>query len=253
MENQTTLEPQQQFENEQLIDQELPPQPAKNNKLLLIGLSVISIISISLAGFFGYKYYQTDMVVTPSPTPAPIVMEKNPTTPPPAKREMEQEILVQSPTPTVDPTENWETYNHKTVGYSIKYPNDVEIKEREASLIHFLKLGPTQRPETELFDGLSISIDPREIAASAIEYANGQVKNPVFGPNDIIEKPRSTTVNGYPAATYTTSALGIHRTTVIQNNDKNMLYIITDSSVDPTKQGFLETANQIISTFKFSE
>jgi hypothetical protein len=109
MENQTLPETQPQVENTPLITQELPPQPAPNNKWLLIALSIISVVGIILSGILGYKYYQEKQVVEPSPTPTPVVMEKK------------------LPSPTTDATDGWLTYENSSLGFKIKYPPQVEI------------------------------------------------------------------------------------------------------------------------------
>lgn len=60
MENQAPSEPQSQFENPQPIDINPLSQSKKDNKWLIIILSIVSVILASAAGFFGYKYFQMD-------------------------------------------------------------------------------------------------------------------------------------------------------------------------------------------------
>ncbi|MBU0974573.1 hypothetical protein KKD03_02625 [Patescibacteria group bacterium] len=123
MQNQTIPENQYQ---EPSLNQELPPQPVKNNKLLLIALSLVSLVSISLAGFFGYKYYQIDKVVVPPPTPVQVIIDQKAPTPTITTIIMEEKV----PIPTLDPTEGWETYANTIHNISFKYPSSWEVEEK---------------------------------------------------------------------------------------------------------------------------
>jgi len=62
MENQAPSEPQSQFENPQPIDINPLSQSKKDNKWLIIMLSIISLVAIAAAVFFGYKYSQINQV-----------------------------------------------------------------------------------------------------------------------------------------------------------------------------------------------
>jgi len=60
MENQNSLESQQQVKNIKPINEDPLPHSKKNNEWLIIILSIVFVILASAAGFFGYKYFQMD-------------------------------------------------------------------------------------------------------------------------------------------------------------------------------------------------
>ena len=85
------------------IPQSPPDQPApevkqKPSKLPFI-LIVLLAVAIGLAGFFGYKYFQSNQQPITDEQPIPAV------------------------TPTPDPTAGWSTYTNTAHGYSIKFPS----------------------------------------------------------------------------------------------------------------------------------
>lgn len=89
---------------DQAISQPIPPIPPKKDYSLVVILSILLIIAAAIATLLLYqnqklikelKQYQTAAVY-----PIP------------------------SPTPTSDPTANWQTYTNTKYGYAVKYPSD---------------------------------------------------------------------------------------------------------------------------------
>jgi hypothetical protein len=166
-------------------------------------------------------------------------------------------------TPTVTPpTDNssplpmasWNVYSSST--YRIRYPADVELKERDASGISLSKWGPTQGEGTEYFDALLLAIQPFEISNTDLEtYVDGQIKtlNPDNEVVKLISEIEPTTIGNYSGYTFTIEGLGIFKYTYLQSTDKNMIVEIVDGTIDPGNLGFEELVNQILSTFEFVE
>ncbi|MDZ7587138.1 MAG: hypothetical protein U0946_05240 [Patescibacteria group bacterium] len=103
--------------------------PPKNNNFLIILLSILLLISIIVAGFFAY---QTQKLVAQLNTyinkPEPLATE--------------------SPTPTPDPTADWETYTNTQYGYLVKYsPSLNSIKEISDDI--YLSLVNFENPSSE--------------------------------------------------------------------------------------------------------
>lgn len=156
-----------------------------------------------------------------------------------------------TPATNSDETADWKVYTAST--YSVKYPIDFEIKEEEASTVTFFKRGPTQKEATELYDGIALRFQPREIAnAKAMNFAKSLIEETTRNETgEVTEEPKSITINNYQGVSFTVRGLGIHKIIVLEGSNSMLMYII-DSTADPNKQGYQETANKILSTFKFT-
>jgi hypothetical protein len=160
-----------------------------------------------------------------------------------------------TPTPTAfatpDLTAGWVTKTYSI--YQVKYPTDLAINEREGSIISISKWGPTQIEGTELFDGFSVTFQPKELpGVSPIDYANSQIEEMLnTGISELLAGPTAITVNGYKGVTYTGQGLGKYKHFILASNDNLMLMQISLLVSDPGNIGFQETVDQIISTFSF--
>lgn len=99
------------------IPQSPPDQPSpeikqKPNKPSVI-LLVLLIISLGLAGFFGYKYFQSNQQPITDEQPAPTA------------------------TATPDPTANWETYTNPILNFSFRTPSELPVIETNTSYNYY--------------------------------------------------------------------------------------------------------------------
>src|SRR3989339_1457636 len=75
-----------------------------------------------------------------------------------------KQLMAQPSVPAVTPTPNLsDLKTHSLSSYQVSYPNDVNLAEDQGSITRLYKWGPTQKEGTELYDGFSISFEPREI------------------------------------------------------------------------------------------
>lgn len=162
-----------------------------------------------------------------------------------------------TPTPSLSPTPNsfsgWKTFSSSA--YKVNYPADFDIKELEGSVLVISKWGPTQKKDTEFYDGISLVFTPREIPnTTPKDYAQVKIDEiKAAGIADIISGPDPITINNYQGITYTEQGLGIFKTIVLQSNNGVLLMDITNSTNDPGNIGFSKTVDQILSTFEFIE
>lgn len=219
---------------EQQTNEPLPkPTPQKQSrKKIIIGLTLLAVILFSSLFYFFYQKTNVETQTTQAPVTIGSVTDLSPT-------------LVPSPTST------WKT--HTTSTYSFKYPPNTQIREEEGSTAVVAFSGPTQTADTELFDGYSVSFQPREIPnVDIVEHAqNTVVTLNNSGICTITKPPSPVTINGYSSATYKATCMGENTYYYLQSKDKILLVEIITSTADPESIGYEEVVDQILSTFEF--
>lgn len=155
-----------------------------------------------------------------------------------------------SPSPTQeikkDELSDWKIYEDINNKFSFKYPPDLSPKIYDDKSVVIEKWGPTQKEDTEFYDGLSISftIYPLEGKTFAeTVMSNRQGSEEVSG--EKISEPTKIITSGFEGLTY--EVMG-HHYFFYPIGDSNYLFV-TNMTNDPTNAGFTEIAEQILSTF----
>ncbi len=150
-------------------------------------------------------------------------------------------------------TSGWETHTAST--YKVKYPSDVQVNEQEGGRLLLTKSGPTQKTETEFYDGLSLSFHQFDLSGTNLEtYVQGKIdESEEAGIFEIISGPSPVNIGNYSGRTYTSQGVITFRYIYLQSTDGSKSMEIIDSTIDPGNLGFEETVNQILSTFQFTE
>jgi hypothetical protein len=192
--------------------------PNRKGKVVWIGLGIL-IIALIGAGVY-FMLARKESTVSPT-TPTPTL------TPPPAA------------TPTTE-----STYSDKNGMYSFKYPSEAEVKEQSDGSITVSIWGPTQKEDTEFYDGLSLNFKTSSLAGKNL-MTIAQEKATEFG--DLFE-------TSTPSAVTVASALGysFHVKGVVEADyyylplDSQGYLEIVDSTKDPTGKGFIKMAEDIL-------
>lgn len=241
----------------------VPPAPAppvkKTNWLLilfgscLIILLIILIASVAFGGYFLNKYltlFKKEVLpkiqVTPTETQP---LETQPTAIP------TNPLLPISPTPKA--SADWKTYANKNVNFTFQYPSNMTLKEGEEGNpgISLTLFGPTQKMDTEAYDGIFLGFSlPGSLSGKTLKsYVEEQFKQYENNSDITIDEGiKEITLAGLNGYTYTITGLGTHKSIYLQSNKNPDLFIvITNSSADPTNQGFAQIIEQILASFKF--
>ncbi len=219
------------------------PTPQKKSRTLVLIILFLALFDLTLGGLVVWRALQPTTRSIEESMTAPAV---------PAAQEaeeiIEEEVIVEQP----DPTADWEVYANEI--FTVKHPTDVISREQQGGVLTLNKTAPGH-PDTELIDGLSLTFETHgNTNMTPIEFAQNKIKQSVDnGLGDLISGPEESIFNGYEAATYTFQGLGIYTNIVIKSPRNNSPIIISNGSVDPNNNGYQETVNQILSTFKFSD
>ena len=222
------------------LSNQKPTQEKKSNKWLLISLAIFALAVLGVVGFFAYQNYQLK---------EPVISKKD--APISSPTPMPTEVL--SPTPTIGATANWLSYADESVCYTFKYPQEITFKIRpEEKIIHLSLWGPTQKQDTEFYDGISLSFSfPLEIGGAALsDYVDSQIEESKQH-GEILKSKETITINGINGYTYTSQGLGTFQNIFLQSPDKTCTVEITNATADPSNQGYQKTVDKILSTFKF--
>jgi hypothetical protein len=131
---------------------------------MVIIKSILVILLIVLAIIFGIRtltpedswicengaWLRHGNPASPMPTSACAIVNTTPT----VSISSEQNL----PTPTVN-SSNLKEYDSLKMKFSTKYPLGTDVNENLDGTVSFVKWGPTQKTQTELFDGFSVNID----------------------------------------------------------------------------------------------
>ena len=165
-----------------------------------------------------------------------------------------------SSTPVLSPaasTQNSETrtYINSKMGFSVVLPKDVETNENLDGTVTFSKWGPTQKVQTELFDGFSINIDQGTLGSNKnllfLVQADIEQKKAQLSPNfSLIVEPIAYKKNGYYYLAEESSG-EVAYFYVYQTSEKFLL--VTATVKDPGKLGFKGEMGNIIDALTQTE
>ncbi len=199
---------------------------------------IILLAVLFIAGLGGAYYFGTyvNKPLQPQPTIQPLV--SSPT----------QQLTVPVTTAKIDETANWKTYTSQKNSFSLKYPSGMEIEEKSDNYTAFILAGPTQKKQTELYDGIGLFIIKGTLQGRSLKnFVEAEAKQA----GEMVKPITTTYISSYEAYTYTSRGLGEHTYIYIANN--GTYWEIINSTGDPTHKGFQKTVDQILSTFRFIE
>ncbi len=217
-------------------------QPKKSKALVFVVI-FLALVALTLGGLVVWSAMQPNTSSIEESMTPPVVSGNEE-----VGEITEEEVIVEQP----DPTADWEVYANEI--FQIKYPSDIEVEEEAAGLVRLTKLASNHQLGTELYDGISLSFETREIAnLEPITFAENKIiESNENGLGDVISPAKQTTLNGYDAAEYTYRGLGTTKYTIVQADDNVMFVVIGNATVDPNNSGYSETVDQILSTLSFN-
>lgn len=144
---------------------------------------------------------------------------------------------------------NWQTYTSREHGFSIMYPPEITIEQRQADRVRFIQFGPSQEEGTELYDGISLTINSGSLdGASLSDYVQQQHSQTAVEPTtDSIGDIEDVQIANYSGYEYEVTSLGTFTHMYLLNDSTEYLHIV-NSTVDPNNSGFSEITSLMLST-----
>lgn len=148
-----------------------------------------------------------------------------------------------------DQTVDWETYTSYKLGFSLQYPKHMKLEERD-NVVYLTVWGPTQRTETEFYDGISLSFSYGPLGNRSLkEYVDIHAQHSTTGA-EILIPPAIIVIIGISGYSYRVRGAGDFSEIYLPFGSDGYFRII-DGTADPTGKGFQKTVNEILSTFRF--
>lgn len=149
-------------------------------------------------------------------------------------------------------TAGWLSFSKSGVPYTFKYPKELKLTEQEG--FNLSLWGPSQKADTEFYDGISLTFSlPVELQGVSLEdyVAKKILSIKELGVSEVTKPQEEITVNNISGYTFTESGLGTFQNIFLPSPDKKSVIEITNGTKDPTSQGFGKTVQTILATFKF--
>jgi hypothetical protein len=155
---------------------------------------------------------------------------------------------------TIDPMADWKTYVSSESGFMLKHPSQVAVsvhrETAEAVTTVFTLVGPTQRENTEFFDGISLQFTTGELGDKTLEALVTDKANDVKAHAAITKDVALVSVSGING--YSFAAEGVGNITYIYLPDGGAYIQIADLTEDPTNQGFKQIVSDMLATLTFT-
>lgn len=205
-------------------------------KSLIIGLLVVIIIVGS--GFYVLRNQQkqaprTQTSVSISPTP-------------------QEENTSADPQMVNDLKAGGSSYSDPEGVFSLVYPNEYkQDSQNNGEVTRFSKQGPTQKGETEMYDGAIVTIEKIKLQGKTLSQWIDETLSSATadGTTQVTQGKKAISMNNYPGYTYTFRGLGEFKATVVQKDTSSPVAVrITELIADPGNLGFQKEADAMLAT-----
>lgn len=142
---------------------------------------------------------------------------------------------------------DWKTYTDPSGRFSIQYPGEITPEVLTEDQVVFQVIGKTQKPDTEFYDGILVSIEKKPFRGKSlliIVKENREALLEIWGePMSEIEE---TALGGYTGYTYN----GSDHTYWYLMLDTEFYFEIQNLTSDPGNAGYTSTADDMIMSFQ---
>lgn len=142
---------------------------------------------------------------------------------------------------------SWTLYLDQDRGFSVKHPLNLKPEEYPDGTVAFLLFGPTQKTETEFYDGISLNfMSIKTDKKTILDFVNEErnLLLDIYGDN--ISDISTVNINAYKAYTFSDN---FAKYIYLPQTNSQVLQIV-DLSADPENMGYEEISNQIVQSLK---
>lgn len=143
----------------------------------------------------------------------------------------------------------WTDYVSEQNNFSISYPEQFTITEREQGTTQFIFVGSTQAMDAEFFDGISFIFSSHNLAGNltqSVQFEHSEVS--AGGAIDEAGAIEPISLAGYQGYTFEVTGLGTYRYYFLENGDQYLK--IAALVADPGAGGYQDLADEMLSTLK---
>jgi hypothetical protein len=144
----------------------------------------------------------------------------------------------------------WKTYVGESVGVRFSYEPSMAVYEATPGELRLTQWGPTQRGETELYDGIVLSFRRSPLDAGTLEALARSRMTEFQAVGEITQPLTPRSLGGRPGLEFSGSALGDF-TLIFLPLDAATALEISILAPDPTGAGFARTVVTILGTLEF--
>lgn len=135
--------------------------------------------------------------------------------------------------------------------FSVLYPNDYTLDTQDAAHPRIYKRGETQRPQSEMSDGVIVVFETINLEGKSLEdEVDSRIKAATLdGTSEIIQPKKAITLNAYPGYQYEIRGLGSSTNVFVEkSSESKTAVLITYMVSDPTQKGYQDDVQVILST-----
>lgn len=155
-------------------------------------------------------------------------------------------------------TTGLQTYQDKQGIFSVSYPaaytQDESVNSaNNTQIVRLHKTGPTQRGQTEMYDGVIVVFEVVDLQGQTLEkwLDDRLAQATADGTLEIVKPKTAKSLNGQPGFVYTARGLGTFDTQVVQKDATGKYALqITTLVADPANQGFQAEVDSILSSLR---
>lgn len=187
---------------------------------------IVAAILVIVAVF----YLKPSKLTNVEPSPTPITIKSSP------------ELL-----------QGGSSYSDPDAVYTVLYPNDYIIDNKDPLQVRVYKKGPTQKGQTEMYDGVTVNFGKVKLNGEPLgKWVDDSINEAITNGTSEVVKPKNAIIfNNYPGFTYSLRGLGVSEYTVLQKDSgSSNAIVITTLVADPTNVGFQKQVDDIISSLQ---
>lgn len=143
---------------------------------------------------------------------------------------------------------DWKLYSSDTMGFSMYYDPSLTLQEDTKTDVRFYKQGPSQRGQTEMYDGVIVTVRKVSVPNGGQVYIDDQIEQ-YKNVGNIIVPLHDSKLNGISTKEYGASGFGDAKMIFVPINNQTLLEV-SYMVPDPTNAGFQKTVDLMLSTFK---